>query len=207
MRSRETSTAALAVMVVVAALGVWSCGGSYESPTAPALVQQTESPAAPVAAQATGDEVEGGVTSSCRKPRKITICHKGHTLQVSLAALFAHLRHGDRLGACTPPTVSCPCYTSAGLADVAAQCSAPPIASCGDPYSINLFCAPGGGGGTVGNLGLFEARLGTNTCSTTTQDPLSGSEVTTTLPVTAAQFEACRQAIVGSTYYPGSCPR
>ena len=90
---------------------------------------------------------------------------------------------------------------------MAAQCSASPIASCGDPYSINLFCAPGGGGGTVGNLGHFEARLGTGTCSTTTQDLLTGNEVTTTLPVTAAQFEACQQAIVGSAYYPASCPR
>jgi hypothetical protein len=204
MRSRETSTAALAVMVVVAALGVWSCGGSYESPTAPVAIQ--ESPPAPVAAQSTGEEGEASVTSSCR-PRKITICHKGQTMQVSLPALFGHLRHHDRLGACAPAAASCPCFTSAGLADVAAQCSAQPIASCADPYSINLFCAAGGGGGTVGNLGLFEARLGTNTCSTTTQDLTTGNEVTTALSVTGAQFEACRQAIVGSAYYPATCPK
>jgi len=207
MRSRETSTAALAVMVVVAALGVWSCGGSYESPTAPALVQETESPAAPVAAQTSGEDGEGSLTTSCRTPRKITICHKGKTMKVSLLALIPHLRHGDRIGPCATPAASCPCYTSSGLADVAAQCSATPIASCGDPYSINLFCAPGGGGGTVGNLGYFEALLGTNTCSTVTQDPLTGNEVTSTLAVTAAQFEACKQAIVGSAYYPASCPR
>jgi hypothetical protein len=195
-------------LVVVAALGVWSCGGSNESPTAPALVPDIATPAAPVAAQATGEEGEGSVTSSCRTPRKITICHKGQTLKVSLAALFAHLRHGDRIGPCAPPAASCPCFTSTGLADVAAQCSAAPIASCGgDPYSLNLFCASGGGTGTVGNLGYFEALLGTNTCSTTTQDALTGEAVTTTLPVTAAQFEACKQAIVGSTYYPASCPR
>jgi hypothetical protein len=191
-------------MVVVAALGVWSCGGSYESPTATAAIQ--ESPPAPVATQSTGEEGEGNVTSSHR-PRKITICHKGKTMKVSWAALFAHLRHGDRIGPCAPAAATCPCFTSAGLADMAAQCSASPIASCGDPYSINLFCAPGGGGGTVGNLGYFEAKLGTNTCSTTTQDPLTGDEVTTTLAVTAAQFEACKQAIVGSAYYPASCPR
>jgi hypothetical protein len=205
MRSRETSTAALAVMVVVAALGVWSCGGSYESPTAPVVIQ--ESPPAPVAAQSSGEEGEGNVTSSCR-PRQITICHKGQTMQVSLVALFGHLRHHDRLGACAPAAASCPCFTSGGLADVAAQCSVPPRASCeGDPYTINLFCAPGGGGGTVGNLGLFEAKLGAGTCSTTTQDLMTGNEVTSTQPVTAAQFEACRQAIVGSAYYPATCPR
>jgi len=204
MRSRRTSTATLAAMVVVAALGVWSCGGSYESPTAIVAIQ--ESPPAPVAAQSTGEDDEGNVTSSHR-PRKITICHKGKTMQVSLAALFGHLRHHDRLGACAPAAANCPCFTSGGLADIAAQCSASPIASCGDPYSINLFCAPGGGGGTVGNLGYFEAKLGTNTCSTITQDPLTGNEVTATLAVTAAQFEACKQAIVGSAYYPASCPR
>jgi hypothetical protein len=38
-------------------------------------------------------------------------------------------------------------------------------------YSLSLFCAPAGGGGVVGNLGYFEARLGTNTCSTVTQAP------------------------------------
>lgn len=207
MRSRETPTAALAAMVVVAALGVWSCGGSNESPTAPALVPDIATPAAPVAAQATGEEGEGSVTSSCRTPRKITICHKGQTQQVSLLALFAHLRHGDRIGACAPAAVTCPCFSSAGLADVAAQCSVPPIASCGEPYSLNLFCAAGGGSGTVGNLGYFEARLGAGTCSTTTADSLTGTTVTTPMPVTAAQFEACKQAIVGSTYYPASCPR
>jgi hypothetical protein len=205
MWSRRTSTAALAV-IVVAALGVWSCGGSYESPTGPALVPEATSPAAPVAAQAAGDE-GASVTSSCRTPRKITICHKGQTLQVSMTALWAHLRHHDRIGACAPSPATCPCFTSSGLTDIAAQCSAAPIASCGSPYSINLFCAPGGGGGTVGNLGYFEAIVDSGTCSTTTQDPVSGNEVTTTLPVTAAQFEACKQAIVGSAYYPASCPR
>jgi len=187
----RTSTAALAVIVVVAALSAWSCGGSYESPTAS------------VAIQSEGEE-DGAVTSSAAT---ITVCHKGKDLEVSAAALGGHLTHGDRLGSCAPPAVSCPCFTSAGLAEVAAQCSAPPIASCGTPYSINLFCAPGGGGGTVGNLGYFEARLGSGTCSMTTEDLLTGSEVTSTLPVTEAQFEACRQTIVGNAYYPASCPR
>lgn len=192
MRSGRTSTAALAVLVVVAALGLWSCGGSYESPTAPVSIQSE------------GEEV-GAVTASAAT---VTVCHKGKDLKVSSSALAGHLRHGDRLGSCTPPpAASCPCFTSDGLTETAGLCSVPPIATCGDPYSLNLFCAPGGGGGTVGNLGYFEAKLGTNTCSTTTQDPLTGGEITTTLPVTAAQFEACRQAIVGSAYYPASCPQ
>ncbi len=187
MWSRRTSTAALAV--VVAALGMWSCGGSSVSPTAVTAIQSGGEDGAAVAASAVA---------------QITICHKGKDLQVAPSALGGHLRHGDRLGSCAEV---CPCFTSAGLAQVAAQCAAPPIASCGVPYSINLFCAPGGSGGTVGNLGYFEAKLGAGTCSMTTQDLMTGSEVTATLGVTAAQFEACHQAIVQSTYYPATCPR
>ncbi len=109
-------------------------------------------------------------------------------------------------GSCGWPASSCPCFTPQGLAQVASQCSVPPIASCGAPYSINLFCAPGGGGGTVGNLGYFEVKADTNTCRTTTQDLMTGNPVTTTLPVTAEQFEDCRQAIVTDPYYPATCP-
>jgi hypothetical protein len=32
--------------------------------------------------------------------KKVTICHKGHTITVSKHALRAHLKHGDTLGAC-----------------------------------------------------------------------------------------------------------
>jgi len=204
MWSRRTSTAVLAAMVVVAALTAWSCGGSYESPTAPAVTQEAVSPAAPVAAQA-GDEA-GAVTSSCRTPRKITICHKGQTMQVTLAALFGHLRHKDKLGACATPVATCPCFTAAGIADIAAQCSGTPTGNCGAAYSLSLFCPAGS---SVGNLGSFEAIVNAGQCSTTTTDPMSGESVTTQLPVTAAQFEACKQAILGSPYYPttATCPR
>ena len=102
---------------------------------------------------------------------------------------------------------TCPCFTSAGLEQVASQCSTPPIASCGAPYTVNFFCAPAGSGGVVANLGYFEALLGTNTCRTTTQDLMTGNPVTVTLPVTADQFEACHQAIVTNSYYPQTCPR
>lgn len=109
-------------------------------------------------------------------------------------------------GSCEWLASSCPCFTPQGLAQVASLCSVPPIASCGAQYSINLFCAPGGSGGTVANLGYFEAKLGTNTCSTTTHDLMTGDEVTVTLAANAEQFEACHQAIAGNPYYPASCP-
>lgn len=32
---------------------------------------------------------------------KVTLCHKGKTLSVALAAVDAHLKHGDTLGACS----------------------------------------------------------------------------------------------------------
>jgi hypothetical protein len=195
MRKHNRLTRVAALMV--AATGLWSCGGSVDGPTAPAPLPEASAPAASV------DEDAGGVSAS--HLRKITICHKGQTMKVGLAALLGHLRHRDRLGACST-TAACPCFTSEGLGDVAAQCSSTLNVSCPQQYSLSLFCAPGGGG-TVGNLGLFEARLGTGTCSTTTQDPMTGEPVTTTIPVTNAQFEACRKAIVGTPFYPASCPR
>jgi hypothetical protein len=152
-----------------------------------------------------GPADDGGVTGSAKG--RITICHEGRDKQVPPSALGGHLGHGDRLGTCAPPDTACPCFTAAGLADVAAQCPSSLSVSCPQTYSISLFCAPGGGGGTVGNLGLFEARLGTGTCSTTSQDLMTGNPVTVTLAVTEAQFEACRQAIVGTSSYPASCPR
>ena len=33
-------------------------------------------------------------------PGKVTLCHKGNTIEVGLAAAAAHLVHGDSLGAC-----------------------------------------------------------------------------------------------------------
>jgi hypothetical protein len=31
---------------------------------------------------------------------RVAICHKGHTIMVAPPAVKAHLRHGDKLGAC-----------------------------------------------------------------------------------------------------------
>ena len=198
--ARQQGRTSLAILIAaVAATGFWSCGGSAEGPTSP--VALVESPAAAVSGP-----VDGGVTASAKG--KITICHEGRNKQVPPSALGGHLGHGDRLGACAPqPDVACPCFTAAGLADVAAQCSATLSASCPQTYSLSLFCSTGTGGGTVNNLGLFEARLGTGTCSTESLDLETGSPVTVTLPVTEAQFEACRQAIVGTAFYPATCPR
>ena len=36
---------------------------------------------------------------------------------------------------------------------------------------------------------------------------MAGASVSDPLSVTPAQFEACRQAIVGKSAYPASCPR
>lgn len=195
-QARFRPSAVLAFSAMVAALGTWSCNGALESPTA------TSDPTA-----VAGSDEAGGVAESKAAP-KVTICHKGKDLSVAASALPGHLGHGDRLGGCTPAPTSCPCFTAEALAAVAASCSVGPIASCPVQYSIQLFCAPGGsGGGAVGNLGLFEAELGTDTCSTTSNDPITGDEVISTIDITPAQYEACRQAIVTTPVYPASCPR
>jgi hypothetical protein len=31
---------------------------------------------------------------------RVALCHKGHTIRVAQPAVKAHLRHGDKLGAC-----------------------------------------------------------------------------------------------------------
>lgn len=198
--ARQQGRTSLAILfVAVAATGFWSCGGSAEGPTSP--VGLLDSPAAAVSGP-----IDGGVTASAKG--KVTICHKGQSKQVPPSAVGGHLGHGDRLGSCAPTPVDCPCFSASGLADVAAQCSAASLSvTCPQQYSVNLVCAPGGGTGTIGPLGLFEARLGAGTCSTRTPNPLSGGVDELTLAVTPAQFEACRQAIVGTSFYPASCPR
>jgi hypothetical protein len=35
------------------------------------------------------------------KAKKVTVCHKGQTLEVPESALQAHLGHGDTLGPCS----------------------------------------------------------------------------------------------------------
>jgi hypothetical protein len=122
MRSRKTSTAALAV-VVVAALGIWSCGGgSYESLTAAPAIQS-------------GEE-NGGVASSA--VAQITICHQDKDLQVSPSALGRHWATATAWAAA--PGV--PCFGRPGSPGGGA-CPAADRQLRG-PCSISLFCAPGG---------------------------------------------------------------
>ena len=191
--ARTSSSYPLAALAIVAAVGVWSCGGAHESLTAPAVAQ----------VQADGGE-SGVVTAS--KVSKMTICHKGKDLSIPPSALGGHLGHGDKLGSCR--ATLCPCFSSSGLDTVAASCQQSLSASCpgSTPYAINLSCTPGGSAPPTG-LGLFEARVESGLCSTTLEDPMSGGTVTVPMAVTAAKFEACRQAIVASSFYPAGCPK
>jgi hypothetical protein len=181
MASRYLTGAAVAL-----AFCAWSCDGSHSpaSPTAPVDV-------------AGGDEA-GAATASAAG--KITICHKGQELRVSVNALGGHIGHGDRVGSCA---ATCPCFSSAGIEQMAGQCPVGLLVGCYPAYSISMFCVSGG---SVGNMGSFEAYLGSNTCSTTLQDAY-GNFSTSTQNVTPEEYEACRQALVGSTPYPAYCPR
>jgi hypothetical protein len=168
-----------------------------------------------------------GLSASCRG--KTLICHKKkRSLWVSSRSLRAHLRHGDTRGRCAahppkprpkptpkprpkptptpPPSAQCPCFNRGDIESAASQCSSL-SASCPATFSLGLFCAPGGTGGTVGNVGYWEAVVGQDTCSWTSWDPITGDSITQTLPVDAAQFEACRRAITSSSPYPASCPQ
>jgi hypothetical protein len=191
MTNRRASTPLVGVLAVVAAGFLWSCGGSHESLTAPVAVQSVQDMG----------EASGGVTSS--GVRKITICHKGQTQKVGLLALFAHLRHHDRLGACAA-AAACPCFDAAGLADMAAAGEPFTQSACSqtDPYSLTLVYD---NGQSSTEAGTFEARVGSGQCSTTTWE--TGEPVVTVANVTSAQFKACKQAITGSSYYPAGCPR
>jgi hypothetical protein len=40
-------------------------------------------------------------SAGAQYPKKVTICHKGHTITVSQSAVPAHLAHGDHVGPCT----------------------------------------------------------------------------------------------------------
>lgn len=45
--------------------------------------------------------IPGSHSDAGDPPRKVTICHKGNTLEVSESALQAHLAHGDTMGPCS----------------------------------------------------------------------------------------------------------
>ena len=174
----------LVVAVAVAALA-GSCGGPQGSPTSPVAVERT-------------DGEGGSVTSSAAA--RITVCHKGRELGVSASALGGHLGHGDRLGSCA---ATCPCFTSAGIDQMAGQCDANLYVDCSERYSVAMFCWGDGGGA---NLGAFQAILGTDTCGTVLKDS-TGAFVESNQAVSPVEYEACKQALFGSTAYQPYCPR
>ena len=184
-RTRLASRMAPVVVAMAAAVVAWSCGSPQESPTSPVAVQST-------------DGESGAVTSSAVP--KVTICHKGQELRVSTSALGGHLGHGDRLGSCA---AACPCFTSTGIDQMAAQCDANLYVDCSEKYSVAMFCWSDGGGA---NLGAFQAILGTDTCGTVLKDS-TGVFVESILAVSPVEYEACKQAIFGSSAYQPYCPR
>jgi len=212
------------VGLIAAALLLSSCGGSMgDSVTGPSPIDMPGDSSGLRAANVQLDDLDlgelgadevdwsaddpEGLSASCRG--KVLLCHKGRrSLWVPRWAVRGHQRHGDQLGKCDapPPQATCPCFSRSDIESAAAGCSNL-NASCPATFSLGLFCSPGGSGGTVGNLGYWEAVVGQDTCSWTEWDPLTGDAVTQTLPVTTAEFEACRSAITSSSPYPSSCPQ
>jgi hypothetical protein len=47
---------------------------------------------------------DGQPVAEHKKSKKVKVCHKGKTIEVSKKALKAHLKHGDTLGECPKPT-------------------------------------------------------------------------------------------------------
>jgi hypothetical protein len=188
MTNRRASAPVVSVLVAVAAGSLWSCGGPQDRVTTP------------VAVQSAGEE-SGSVTSSAA--RRITVCHKGKDLQVPTQALAIHVGHGDSIGSCQAASV-CPCFTAAGIAELAALGAPFTRGACAgtSPYSLTLVYDTAS---TSSQMGTFEAPVGTGTCSVTSWD--TGNPVVAVAAVTQAQFEACKQAIVGSSYYPAGCPQ
>jgi hypothetical protein len=241
MTSRATRLLTSLAAVPAAAFLLLSCGGPRDGVTGPSAVQPDgEAAGRPAGAALASLELDldvydgdvawsaddpDGISASCRG--KLLICHKRKkTLWVSHAALMAHLRHGDSMGACpapppkpkptptpaptptpTPPApAQCPCFSRSDIEAAASQCGNL-NASCPTTFSLGLFCAPGGSTGTVGNLGYWEAVAGQESCSRTIWDPLTGDPMVQTLPVDALELEACRAEITTSSPYPASCPR
>ena len=206
MRWIADGTRAVAVGVVgLCAASMLSCGGpASESVTSPSVATLTAPADEASAATSAVTEESGGVTADCRK---VNVCHKGQDLSVSLFALPAHLRHGDKLGRCRA-AASCPCFSQEGIESLAATCSVGLVAECDVQYSLQLFCSPVP---FSSNLGYFEAQVGRNTCVSITQDDLTGDLVRTERAVNNAQYRACKDAIVLSAPYqstdPGVCPR
>lgn len=193
MLPRAVGTRAVVVGVVALCVAsVVACGGGgRDSVTGPATI-------------ASGALNEGGTLGESAASQ-IVVCHKGQDLAVAGSAVSAHLGHGDKLGSCA---AVCPCFTSQGINSLAATCSIGLVAQCPAQYSLQLYCSPGP---FSSNLGYFEARLGTSSCMSITQDALTGNLVRAEKVVSSAEYDACRAAIVMSTPYQSTsasvCPR
>ena len=92
--SRVSFAGALTVLVLgtLASFGGLSYAASGTK-QAVRTVKQVVAPSRPQIVQKSAAQAQYG------QP-KVTICHKGHTITISQAALPAHLRHGDTVGAC-----------------------------------------------------------------------------------------------------------
>jgi hypothetical protein len=92
--SRFSFAAALTVLVLgsLASFGGvgYAASGANQAFTAVKQIVKLSSPHV-VRKTAAQDQYE---------PKKVTICHKGHTIKISRSALPAHLRHGDTIGPC-----------------------------------------------------------------------------------------------------------
>src|SRR3954453_22556845 len=87
-------TAALLVALAsVGGIGYAASGSWHLVKSATKVVQppQRDRPAAASASRSSAADQYG---------KKVTICHKGHTITVDESAVPAHLKHGDTRGAC-----------------------------------------------------------------------------------------------------------
>ena len=50
--------------------------------------------------QAGGPDKDSKAPKPPPAPKKVTVCHKGHAIEISENALSAHLAHGDTEGPC-----------------------------------------------------------------------------------------------------------
>jgi LPXTG-motif cell wall-anchored protein len=94
--SRLSFAAAISVLLLgtLASFG----GFSYAAASARGAVKAVKgvvAPARPQVAHHSAAQDQYG-------PQKVTICHKGHTITISRAALPAHQAHGDTIGPCPP---------------------------------------------------------------------------------------------------------
>ena len=82
-----------------------------------------------VVASAVGGVLGATRTAAMAQPEaKVTICHKGKTIEVAESAVSAHLEHGDTRGSCgatTTTTTAAPTHDDDGGADTTTTTAAP----------------------------------------------------------------------------------